>query len=335
MKPSRSERTALLVFAAVGAGTVSTGLLTLSLSHGIVFLMPNNITRRNLLFSCAGSAAAGQAPGERILDLHQHSPYSGRTDAEMIAHQVRMGIAKTVLLPAGARYGLAAGAGRNDVCLGLVKKYPGKFVFFANEGPSPENTRAEIEKYLKLGAIGIGEQKFPVDADSTHVHLIAQIARDYKVPVLLHFEHNTYNLGFQRFYRILEKYPTVNFIGHAQTWWGNIDKELAQEVLYPRTRVSVGGITDRYLQDYANMYGDMSAGSGLNALLRDEDHARGFLERHQNKLIYGSDCSDAFGEGDRCSGSKQIETIRRLSPHASVTRKIFWDNGARVLGLRG
>jgi predicted TIM-barrel fold metal-dependent hydrolase len=77
----------------------------------------------------------------------------------------------------------------------------------------------------------------------------------------------------------------------------------------------------------------MSAGSGLNALLRDEDHARGFLERHQNKLIYGSDCNDAVGHGDRCSGAKQIETIKRLSPHPSVTRKIFWENGVRVLGL--
>lgn len=296
--------------------------------------MPTEISRRSVLLAAASAAAAQPVP-DRILDLHQHSPYSGRSDEELIAHQEKMGIEKSVLLPAGARYGLAAGAGRNDVCYNLVKTYPRKFVFFANEGPSPDHTRAEIEKYLKLGAIGIGEQKFPVDADSPHSHLIAQIARDYKVPVLIHFEHNTYNIGFQRFYRILEKYPAVNFIGHAQTWWGNIDKDLQQEVLYPRTKVTPGGITDRYLRDYENMYGDMSAGSGLNALLRDEDHARAFLERHQNKLIYGSDCNDAIGQGDRCSGSKQIETIRRLSPHPSVTRKIFWENGVRVLKLKG
>jgi uncharacterized protein len=294
--------------------------------------MTTDFTRRTFLLS--GLAAAAQVQPERILDLHQHSPYSGRTDEQMIAHQERMGITKTVLLPAGARYGLAAGAGGNDICYNLVKKYPQKFVFFANEAPAPEATKAVLEKYLKLGAIGIGEQKFPVDADSPHVHLIAQIARDYKVPVLLHFEHNTYNLGFQRFYRILEKYPTVNFIGHAQTWWGNIDKSLQQEVLYPRTKVTPGGITDRYLSDYPNMYGDLSAGSGLNAFLRDEEHAKWFIERHQNKLIYGSDCSDPVGHGDRCSGSKQIETVRRLSPHPSVTRKIFWENGVRVLGLK-
>ncbi len=332
MNPKRSDRADLFSVPACAGGMVSARLLTLPFTHGIVFLMTTDFTRRSFLLS--GLAAAAQTQPERILDLHQHSPYTGRTDEQMIAHQERMGITKTVLLPAGARYGLAAGAGGNDICYNLVKKYPQKFVFFANEAPAPEATKAVLEKYLKLGAIGIGEQKFPVDADSPHVHLIAQIARDYKVPVLLHFEHNTYNIGFQRFYRILEKYPTVNFIGHAQTWWGNIDKALQQEVLYPRTKVTPGGLTDRYLSDYPNMYGDLSAGSGLNAFLRDEEHAKWFIERHQNKLIYGSDCSDPVGHGDRCSGSKQIETVRRLSPHASVTRKIFWENGVRVLGLK-
>lgn len=293
-----------------------------------------HVSRRSVLLAGLTAAAAPAPPEHRILDLHQHSPYSGRTHEQMIAHQEKMGITRTVLLPAGARYGLAAGAGGNEICYGLVRQNPQKFVFFANEGPSPDQTRQVIEKYLKLGAIGIGEQKFPVDSDSPHVHLVAQIARDYRVPVLLHFEHNTYNIGFQRFYRVLEKYPTVNFIGHAQTWWGNIDKDLQQEVLYPKTKVTPGGLTDRYLRDYENMYGDMSAGSGLNALLRDEEHARGFLERHQNKLIYGSDCNDPYGEGARCSGRKQIETIIRLSPHPSITRKIFWENGTRVLKLR-
>jgi predicted TIM-barrel fold metal-dependent hydrolase len=68
--------------------------------------------------------------------------------------------------------------------------------------------------------------------------------------------------------------------------------------------------------------------------LRDEEHAKWFLERHQNKLIYGSDCSDPDGFGERCSGQKQIATIQRLSAHPSVARKILWENGVRVLKLR-
>ena len=72
--------------------------------------------------------------------------------------------------------------------------------------------------------------------------------------------------------------------------------------MYPKTTVTPGGITDRLLSDYPNMYGDMSAGSGLNSMLRDEDHARDFLKRHQDKLLFGSDCSDRKAGSADCLG---------------------------------
>jgi len=280
----------------------------------------------------AAGAATVAAAAEAIIDIHQHTNYSGRSDDVLVAHQRKMGITKTVLLPAGSRYGLAADAFGNDSVVALARRYPGEYVFFANELPDIPETRQVIEKYLKLGAIGIGEQKFPVECDSPSIHLIAEIARDYRVPVLLHFQHKAYNLGFERFHTVLAKYPTVNFIGHAQTWWGNIDKSHDQAVMYPKTKVTPGGISDRLLSDYPNMFGDMSAGSGLNSMLRDEDQAREFLRRHQNKLLYGSDCNDPVGEGEKCSGSQAIAAIRRLAS-AEVARKILYGNAARVLKL--
>jgi predicted TIM-barrel fold metal-dependent hydrolase len=125
----------------------------------------------------------------------------------------------------------------------------------------------------------------------------------------------------------------VTFIGHAQTWWGNIDGKLDPRSLYPKTAVTPGGLTDRWLADYSNMYADMSAGSGLNALLRDEENARAFLKRHQNKLLYGSDCPDRDGQGAKCSGSQQIAAIRRLAPDAEAIRRILYGNAARVLKM--
>ena len=205
---------------------------------------------------------------------------------------------------------------------------------FANELPDIAGAREEIETYLKLGAIGIGEQKFPVECDSAHIEKIATIAQEYDVPVLLHFQHKAYNLKFDRFHRILEKFPKVNFIGHAQTWWGNIDLQHKQEVMYPEGKVTRGGITDRLLADYPNMYGDLSAGSGLNSLLRDEDHTRGFLDRHQNKLMFGSDCDDSVGHGKDCQGARTIATVRRLAPDLTVQKKIFYENAKRVMKLR-
>ena len=270
---------------------------------------------------------------EPVLDIHQHTNYSGRTDDELIAHQRAMGITKTILLPAGSKYGLAAGCGGNDTVVALAKAYPEKFLFFANELPDIPQTKSVLEKFLKAGAIGIGEQKFHVECDSKAMQLVADIARHHGVPVLMHFQYKTYNLGFERFYKMLDRYPTVNFIGHAQTWWGNIDKNHDQSVMYPKGPVVPDGITDQLLSNYSNVYGDLSAGSGLNALLRDEDYARVFLKRHQDKLLYGSDCNDRIGTGKPCSGSQQLVTIRRLAPDPEAVRKMFYGNAVRLLKL--
>jgi predicted TIM-barrel fold metal-dependent hydrolase len=291
--------------------------------------MPALPSRRTFL----GAAAAAALLSEPVIDIHQHTNYAGRTDEELIAHQRTMGVTRTVLLPAGSLYGLAVGAGGNDSVVALARRHPELFLYFANEVPDLPGARPVIEKYLKAGAIGIGEQKFPVECDSPAIHTVAETAEAFGVPVLLHFQHETYNLGIERFHTVLEKHPRVPFIGHAQTWWGNIDRKHDQTVLYPKTKVTPAGITDRLLANYPNMYGDLSAGSGLNALLRDEEHARAFLERHQDKLMYGSDCDDRAGEGPACSGAQCLAAIRRLAPGKEVVRKILYGNAARVLRM--
>jgi predicted TIM-barrel fold metal-dependent hydrolase len=288
------------------------------------------LSRRTFL-ALAGAGLARAA--EPVIDIHQHTNYSGRTDEQLIAHQRTMGIAKSVLLPAGSTGGLAAGAGGNDTVVAISRRLPGEYKFFANELPDIPETKKVLEKVLKAGAIGIGEQKFHVECDSKAMQLVASIAAHHGVPVLMHFQHETYNLGFERFHKMLEQFPRVNFIGHAQTWWGNIDKNHQQAVMYPKGPVTPGGITDRLLTDYPNVYGDLSAGSGLNALLRDEDHAREFLKRHQDRLIYGSDCSDHDGAGQICSGSQQLAAIRRLAPDDQAVRKMLSLNAARVMRI--
>jgi predicted TIM-barrel fold metal-dependent hydrolase len=130
-----------------------------------------------------------------------------------------------------------------------------------------------------------------------------------------------------------EKFPQAKFIGHAQTWWGNIDRKHDQKVMYPKGPVTPGGITDKLLSNYANVYADTSAGSGLNALLRDEGHARAFLDRHQDKLMFGSDCSDSVGSGSACSGSQCIAALKRLALSGDVAQKIFHRNAMRILKI--
>jgi predicted TIM-barrel fold metal-dependent hydrolase len=299
------------------------------------------LSRREFLAGAGFSLLAAQPGGEPIIDIHQHLGYSGRPDDVFLKHQRALGATTTILLPAGRpasrpsthegrANGLQAEARGNEACYEFARTHRGAYAFGANDVPDVAGATKEIEHYLRLGGVLIAEQKFGIDCDSEPMQRIYEIAREFEVPVLMHWQHDMYNYGFDRFHKMLEKYPTVTFIGHAQTWWANIDRNhVDQSVLYPKGPVVRGGLTDRYLSDYANMYGDLSAGSGLNALTRDEEFTRDFVVRLQHKLVFGSDCSDHEGAGAKCQGSQTIAVIRRLAP-TRVARKLLYENARRL-----
>jgi predicted TIM-barrel fold metal-dependent hydrolase len=309
---------------------------------------PVTASRREFLSASSvallGLAAQGFG-GDSIVDIHQHLGYSGRPDDVLLAHQRAMGVTTTILLPAGrpvttasthagVANGLQAQAAGNEACYRFARAHPSAFLCGANEVPDVEGSTKEIERYLTRGAVVIAEQKFGVECDSPSMQRIYALAQEHAVPVLMHWQFKMYNYGFERFYKMLDKYPRVNFLGHAQTWWANIDRNHTdQSVLYPKGPVVPGGLTDRYLSDYPNMYGDLSAGSGLNALTRDEGFARDFLTRHQDKLVYGSDCSDHDAAGPGCQGAQTIAVIRRLATARSIERKLLFENARRLFRL--
>ena len=142
----------------------------------------------------------------------------------------------------------------------------------------------------------------------------------FGVPVLMHFQHQTYNTDIHRFYKLLEKFPAVNFIGHAQTFWGNIDAAVSQKDLYPKGKIVAGGITDRYLRDYPNMYGDLSAGSGLNAMTRDEDHARWELRYARRALGLLVAERDALDDRTPALVADALEAALERDPHVAADK---------------
>ena len=303
------------------------------------------LSRREFLATSVTSLVALTAQAEPIIDIHQHLGYSGRADHDLLAHQDAMGATTTILLPAGrdarrpsthdgVANGLQAQALGNDACAQFARSYPTTFKFGANDVPDADGAVQTIGRYLEQGAVLIAEQKFGVDCDSPEMQRIYELAQSARVPVLMHWQFKMYNYGFERFSKMLETYPAVNFNGHAQTWWGNISGQFAdQTVMYPSGPVAPGGLTDRYLSDYPNMYGDLSAGSGLNALRRDEGFTREFVARHQNKLLFGSDCSDRDAAGSTCLGAQIIATVRRLAPTKTIERKLLHDNAKKLFRL--
>jgi predicted TIM-barrel fold metal-dependent hydrolase len=327
---------------------------------------PLPVSRRDFLFTsaCALASSALAAPGavdeivEPIIDIHQHCNYGGkrdaqyrqispaRTDEELVAHQRAMQVSKTVLLPAGRPVarpsthaglsnGLESTCSGNEACMALAGGHPGEFYFGSNEVPDLEEAPATIEKYLKKGAVCIGEQKFGVECDSPQMEALYNLAAEYQVPILMHWQFGSYNYGFDRFYKMLEKHPKTSFVGHAQTLWAHLDKDYQDDAhnLYPRGKITPGGWTDRYLGDYPNFFADLSADSGHNALTRDTDFIRPFLVRHQDKLIFGSDCSDKSGLDQTCTGWATIQSVRELAASKSIERKLLFENAKRIYRL--
>jgi predicted TIM-barrel fold metal-dependent hydrolase len=298
--------------------------------------------RRHFLVA-AGLAVACQAEaapdGERILDFHQHTRYGGdpshrRSEQQLVAHQVLHGVTTSVLL-AGAGW-LLSEVGDNASCAALEADYPAQFVRFACADPAESRAIDVLRGNISRGAIGLGEMKFPVAVDSPEMHRIYKLAEEHGLPVLIHFQHETYNTGIERFESVLKAYPKVHFIGHAQTWWGNISTNLNPMDLYPKGPVRRGGLTERLLQDFPNMHGDLSAESGLNALTRDPEFAAGFIERHGRKLIWASDCNCLDGKGagtsrGYCIAARSLAALRKLAPNGDVFRRIVYENGAGLL----
>jgi uncharacterized protein len=281
------------------------------------------------------AAVLGQAEelpwGTPVLDIHLHPRKEG---AEEIDHLEGSGVRRAVLLP---------GAGSNDRAMAVTAKYPDRFVRFTNADVRTAECARLIRTGLNGGAIGIGELKYPVQVDGPEMRRVYDIAGELHVPVLIHFEEGGVNSGIGRLPDLLKSYPKTVFIGHAQSWWANISADIANESGYPTGRVRAGGLTDKLLADYPNIYGDLSANSGRNALARDPEFATGFLSRHRRKLMFGSDCPCRDGRGagqvstspalkDKCVARETLTLLKRLTP-PDLFETITWKNGTELLHI--
>jgi len=176
------------------------------------------------------------------------------------------------------------------------------------------------------------------------------LAGELNVPIMVHFQEvghtpteGTFATGLKRFAAVLKEFPRTRFIGHADAFWANISADYAEADAYPTGPVAKGGVTDKLLADYPNLFGDMSANSGNNGLSRDPDFTRDFLRRHQDKLMFGSDCNCSDGRGSnteraapRMRGkcvARETLTVLANATTPPVFRKLVWDNAHTVLKL--
>jgi len=102
---------------------------------------------------------------------------------------------------------------------------------------------------------------------------------------------NIDEVGLPRFGEMAKKYSKTIFVTHGPHWWAKISGDTKEEDRgsYPKGPIAPGGKADYLLQKYPNIYADLSADSGLNALTRDPKFARSFLERNCTNILFGTD----------------------------------------------
>jgi predicted TIM-barrel fold metal-dependent hydrolase len=68
--------------------------------------------------------------------------------------------------------------------------------------------------------------------------------------------------------------------------------------------------------------------------MRDVEFAKGFVRRHQNKLLFGSDCPCKTGVGPSCISATKLNALAQLDLDATTRTKILQGNARKVLKLK-
>lgn len=293
-----------------------------------------------LLYSQSASSNEWGGP---IVDCHHHLR---RTPEANVAHLDGAGLSNALVL---ARENSA------EAMQALRKQYPGRFLgWFAGADITKPEAVDLLTQAVKSGAVGLGELKSHVEAAGPELRRMYALAAELGVPILVHFQEvphtpteGVFATGFKNFEAVLKANPKTRFIGHADAFWANVSADYANQQAYPSGKIARGGVTDKLLSDYPNLFGDLAANSGNNALSRDPEFTPDFLKRHQDKLIFGSDCSCSDGKGggisqqgnpgaSRLAGkcvARETLTVLKKSTTPALFRKLTWENAHRTYKL--
>ncbi len=198
-----------------------------------------------------------------------------------------------------------------------------------------------LDRFKELGCRGIGEMTANVPFDDPRLIRLCEQCGAAGLPVLFHVTGpgpGVYGVwdepGAPRMQRLLEAVPGAVIVGHGPGFWAEIGAPLAVEdkFIYPTGAIAREGSLPRLLRSFPNLYADISAMSGYNALTRDNAYGPRFLEEFQDRILFGTDV--CYGGAD--DRMPHLGLLRDLAREKRISKtafeKIAGGNASRLLG---
>jgi len=290
-----------------------------------------------------------------FIDIHVHTrripgpPRGGKqayaTPEQLIERYDELGVEKAVLLP-GVSPECAYAPQSNEEVLEIARDFGGRFIPFCNVDPramtnSPHAPLGEILRFYKdRGARGLGEVCANLPFLDPRVQNLLRHLQEVELPVTFHVAAQvggTYGLydeaGLPQLERCLAAFPKLKFFGHSQPFWAEIGRleKPGDRYGYPKYPIAEEGAVPKLMRQYPNLYGDLSAGSGHNALARDPAYAVKFLTEFQDRLLFGTDICAPDTPTPLVDLLLELRDSGRISQE--VFHKVARDNAVRLLDL--
>ncbi len=285
--------------------------------------------------------AQDKRPASRYVDVHTHLGTTWNTTqlltaTELLrwmdANDIVQAVVLPLVSPESSSYPITT-----DYVLEQTRPHRDRLIPFCSVDPRTsynggvKGLTAMLQKYIDAGAKGFGEHKPGVKFDDAGNFRLFEACQELGLPLLFHLDNqrNTDLPGLPGLEKSLKTFPKLNLIGHGPGFWASIAGGLSQADLggYPRGEVASGGALDRLMGAYPNLYCDLSAGSGSNAISRDPKFGPEFVKRRADRLMFGT---DFLSPGQNVP---QLEVFAKLDIPAEVQSKVFRDNARKLLKL--
>jgi predicted TIM-barrel fold metal-dependent hydrolase len=256
-----------------------------------------------------------------------------------------LGIEQAVLLP-GVAPECVKTPQSNEEIVRIARKYEGRFIPFCNVDPRAMTNSADaplghlLDHYRNLGCKGVGEVQANLPILDARVQNLFACCEKAELPLTFHLAPQIGGLyglyddpGLPQLERSIQKFSKLKFFAHSQTFWAEMGRleTPADRYGYPRSPITEEGVVPKLFRRYENLYGDLSAGSGCNALQRDRKFGIEFMNEFQDRLFFGTDITAPGTPTPLVDYMLELKNSGEISE--TVFNKIARENAVRVLGL--